>query len=108
MLGLEDLPPVVVDWLKNSQDPRAIAWRKWIYAQAQVNLDAAAKAQVEIKKEMDSLPHQGKHTKRIGIVDPRYHRDLQRQFEKGGGTGNWFQDPDFLADTKKKNPQLFV
>ena len=108
MLGLEDLPPIVIDWLRTSQDPRAIEWRKFIYAKAQENIATAARVQLQIKKEMDTLPHQGKHTKRIGIIDPRYHRDLQRQYEKGGGQGSWFQDPDFLADTRKKNPQLFV
>jgi hypothetical protein len=108
MLGLEDLPPVVVDWLRTSQDPRAVEWRKFIYAEAQANIANAAEVQLQIKREMDELPHQGKHVRRIGIIDPRHHADLQRQFEKRGGQGNWFQDADFLADTRKRNPQLFV
>jgi hypothetical protein len=108
MLGLEDLPPIVLDWLENSQDPRAIEWRAFIYAKAQENLDQAAKVQLEIKKEIDELPHQGRNIRRLGIIDPRYHADLQRQFEKRGGIGNWFADAEFLADTRKRNPHLFA
>jgi hypothetical protein len=108
MLGLEDLPPIVVDWLRTSQDPRAIEWRAYIRARAQENIAAAAAVQAQIKKEMDELPHQGRNIRRLGIIDPRYHADLQRQFEKRGGKGQWFQDAEFLEDTRKKNPHLFV
>ena len=108
MFDLDELPPVVLDWLRNSQDPKACAWRDYIYKMAQVQLDTVAKQQVEMKKESDTMPHQGKHMKRIGIIHPQHHADLQRQFEKRGGRGNWFCDQDFLDDTRKKNPQLFV
>jgi hypothetical protein len=103
-----DLPPTVLDWLRHSQEPRARAWRAWVKGTAAQMMEDSARRQILIKKEIDKTEHRGKHIRRIGIVDPVAHRDLQRQFEKGGGSGNWFNDPEFLKDTREKSPQLFV
>lgn len=101
-----DLDPVAKEWLFKSKDPEAELWRKRVKEIAVYEMSEARKRQALIydhmKAEKDSYDPNAK-VLRIGIVDPV----IKDYFESRYGQ-NCFHDPEFLEDTKKKAPELFV
>src|SRR5215472_18824687 len=93
------LDPLTREWFLHSQDPVARFRREQFKILMARELKEAEKRQALIKKHvLDKEEHNGKNVRRIGIVDPVYHRDLQEQHRASGGDGNYLEDKDFLED----------
>ena len=102
----QDLPPLVRDWLKNSKDQLAEKWRDFLRAEKIYRMDQARKRQKMIHEHVlsQSDPNDKKcKIRRIGIVDP----EIMDEF-RGKYGNDCFSDPEFVKDTKKKAPELFV
>jgi hypothetical protein len=101
--GVQD--PIVEDWVLHSKCDEAQAWRDFLKALAVYEQEAAIKRQRELRAaaiEQEKLKKPGQ-IRRIAVVDPVIEADFTARY----GPGHW-NDPDWVADTRRKAPELFV
>lgn len=98
------LPDVVKDWFFNSTDPKAVAARDEVKAKLVQSMNQAKANQEYIFEHyLKNVERKPGDVRVLGCIDPVYFQDMINRY----GRGCW-NDPAFLADTKKKSPQLFV
>ena len=100
-----DLPPLVKDWVFNSKDPKAEAWRRWLKQLAIDRIEAARVRQLKLRETALAEEEQKKKGKirRIAIVDPVINDDFTSRY----GLGCW-NDPDWVRHTREHAPELFL
>lgn len=98
------LPPIVKDWFFNSNDPKAVEARESVKKMLVGEIEGARVRQKEIyEKYLKHVQRKPGDMKVIGCIDPVYFQDMINRH----GRGCW-NDSAFIADTKKKSPELFV